>query len=72
MSVPKKKEIAAMPKEELKAKMSEIKMELMKEKAQVASGTVPKNPGHIKAMKKTVARILTVLKNEDLKKSKEV
>ncbi|MBW3003311.1 50S ribosomal protein L29 [Candidatus Woesearchaeota archaeon] len=63
--MPKKKELAGMTKQDLLSKMDELKKELIKENAQVATGTVPKNPGQIKAMKKTIARIITILKNEE-------
>lgn len=69
--MPKKKELASMTKSDLLGKMEELKKELIKENAQVATGTVPKNPGQIKAMKKTVARIMTLLNNKHSKKSEE-
>jgi ribosomal protein L29 len=37
--------------------MAETKLELMKENAQVAVGTMSKNPGRIKQLKKTIARL---------------
>lgn len=46
---------------ELQEQMKEIEMELMKEQAQIAIGTVPKNPGKVGEMKRTRAKILTVL-----------
>ena len=55
------KEIRSMQKEDLNAKVAELKKELMKANAQVATGTTPKNAGQIKHMKKTIARIFTVL-----------
>ena len=41
----------------LKQKLSELEMELIKENAQIAIGTIPKSPGKIRTMKKTIARI---------------
>jgi len=49
-------------------KMAEIKLELVKEKAKIAVGGIPDNPGKIREMKKTLAKILT-LKNERQRKS---
>lgn len=42
----------------LEQKMLELKKELMKINAQKSIGTVPKNPGNIKKIKKTIAKIL--------------
>ncbi|MBS3098177.1 50S ribosomal protein L29 [Candidatus Woesearchaeota archaeon] len=55
------REIKAMSKEELTAKLEELRKELVKNNAQIATGTTPKNPGQIKEIKKTIARILTVI-----------
>tara|TARA_Y100000310_G_scaffold291063_1_gene318715 strand:- start:5054 stop:5242 length:189 start_codon:yes stop_codon:yes gene_type:complete len=46
---------------ELKDKLVELQKELIKHNAQVASGTTPKSPGQMKQIKKTIARIHTVL-----------
>ena len=56
------KEIVSMGNEELKAKLDELKKELIKHNAQIATGTNPKSPGQVKIIKKTIARILTVIK----------
>lgn len=45
---------------DLENKISELKKELMKINSQIAIGTVPKSPGKVKAMKKTIAKILTI------------
>ena len=54
------KEISALSDKERADKVKEIELELMKENAQIASGTAPKNPGRIKEYKKTIARIQTL------------
>ena len=54
------KEIRAMSKEDLQKKLTDIKMELIKSNAQIATGTTPKSPGQIREYKKTIARILSV------------
>jgi len=46
--------------EELDKKLSEIRKDLIKINAQVATGTGVKNAGQIRQMKRTIARILTV------------
>lgn len=54
------KELKAMSEPELENKIVELKKELMKINSQIAIGTVPKNPGRIKEMKRAVAKILTI------------
>ncbi|RLF36541.1 MAG: 50S ribosomal protein L29 [Thermoplasmata archaeon] len=58
------KEIESMDIEELKTKLEELKKELIKHNSQIATGTNPKSPGQVRVIKKTVARILTVLKTK--------
>lgn len=50
---------------DLKSKRSELYKELMKDNAQVATGTIPKNPGKLKLAKKTIARINMVLAEKE-------
>jgi len=56
------KEIRAMKDKDLKIKLRELKLELMKELANVKTGRPVKNPGKIRNLKRNIARILTVLK----------
>ena len=56
----KYKELAALPPEERAKKQEEAERELMKLKAQVATGTAPKNPHQVQALKKIRARIKTL------------
>jgi large subunit ribosomal protein L29 len=58
------KDIRSMGAKELEDKLKEARIELMKLNAQVATGTAPKSPGQIKATRKTIARIKTVLKQK--------
>lgn len=53
----KVRELKRMSKVELESKLVELKKELMKQNAQVAAGTIPKNPGLIKQTKKEIARV---------------
>jgi len=62
------KELRQNSEEELNKKKDELRKELLKLNAQVATGTTPKSPGQIKDIKKTVARIETVLQNKEKKK----
>lgn len=59
------KELRAMGEPELKQKISELYKELMKDNAQVATGTIPKNPGKLRLAKKTIARIKTILTQKE-------
>ena len=61
------KEIKSMAKEDLNARLEEVRKDLIKQNAQIATGTTPKSPGQIKQMKKTIARILTVMKSKESK-----
>ncbi len=55
------KELRAMPKAELEKKLTELRVELIKENAQIATGATPKNPANAKNIKKTIAKIMTIL-----------
>jgi large subunit ribosomal protein L29 len=55
------KELRSLDDKSLMSKLDELKMDLLKENSQVATGTTPKSPGHLKEIKKTIARINTVL-----------
>ena len=61
------KEIKSMSNEDLNARLEELRKDLIKQNAQIATGTTPKSPGQIKQMKKTIARILTVMKSKESK-----
>lgn len=66
----KSKELKAMNEQDLGNKVVELKKELMKLNSQIAIGTVPKNPGKVSEIKKTIAKILTI-KNEKISNEKE-
>ena len=52
--------------EELEAKMLELKTELSKEKAIVASGTRAEKPAKIRTIRRQIARILTILNEKNI------
>ena len=64
----KTKELKLMNDVDLESKTSELKKELMKINSQIAIGTVPKSPGKVKEIKKTIAKILTIKHEKNLKK----
>ena len=47
---------------DMEEKLTELRKELMKFNSQIAVGTVPKNPGKIEDIKRTIAKILTISK----------
>lgn len=61
MAILKTDEIRSMSESELKEKMSDLKKEIVEERGQIETGGFADNPGRIKEMKKTIARIKTVL-----------
>jgi ribosomal protein L29 len=66
----KTKEIKGMSKEDLDNKLEELKKELMKINAQIATGTTPKSPGNVTQIKKTIAKI-SMIKKQEVKKKDE-
>ncbi len=67
----KTKELRSMDVADLDKKIKELKMELMKENAQIATGTIPKSPGNVRNIKKTIARIHTILAEPKANKKEE-
>ncbi len=57
-----------MSKEERLKKLSELKAELIKLRTLQAIGGSLENPSRIKLIRKTIARILTINREEELKK----
>jgi len=62
------KEIRTLNKDSLDEKISELKKDLIKLNSQVSTGTAPKSPGKIREIKRTIARILTIKKENEVKK----
>jgi large subunit ribosomal protein L29 len=67
----KSKDLRKLSEKELNSKLLELRKDLVKINAQVASGTVPENPGNVRNVKKTIARILSV-KTEKKKEDSKV
>ena len=64
------KELRKMDKNTMGNKIIELKKDLMKLNAQVATGTTPENPGRIRSIKKTLAKINTLLNEKKEVKTK--
>src|SRR5438552_16165045 len=58
------KEIRGMDAEAIAKKLLELRDELMHERGVAAMGGAPPNPGKIRALRKNIARILTILSEE--------
>lgn len=65
------KEFNAMTVAQLNDKLGELKMELIKHNAQIATGTTPKSPGLIRETKRNIARIRTIMKSKTVNEVKE-
>ncbi len=59
------KEIRAMDAPGLAKKLSDLRDELMHERGVAAMGGAPPNPGKIRALRKNIARILTIMREEE-------
>jgi large subunit ribosomal protein L29 len=60
MAIIKKDELKQMSEQDLNEKLKSLQEELVKINAQIAMGTLPQNPGKIKEIKRTIARIKTL------------
>ncbi|MEB3825491.1 MAG: 50S ribosomal protein L29 [Desulfurococcales archaeon] len=65
----KPSEIREMSREERMKKLEELKNELINIRGKIRGGVV-ENPGKIKALKRDIARILTINREEELGKNK--
>jgi len=59
------KEIRAMDAETRSKKLTELRDELMHERGVAAMDGAPPSPGKIRALRKNIARILTVMREEE-------
>ena len=64
MALLKPNEIRQMSTDERVAKLSELRNELLHERGVAAMGGAPVSPGKIRALRKSIARILTVMNEE--------
>ena len=64
----KVKELRLLNEFDLENKMVELKKELIKINSQIAIGTIPKSPGKVRDIKRTIAKILTIKKEKNQRK----
>jgi large subunit ribosomal protein L29 len=67
MPILRMSEIREMSAEERSRRLEELRTELSKLKTMIHAGGSVENPGRIKALKKAIARVLTVVREEELK-----
>jgi large subunit ribosomal protein L29 len=60
-------ELRTMESEALKNRLTELRNELRIDKGSVASGGKASNPGRIKELRRSIARILTVCREKGIK-----
>ena len=66
MALIKKNELKQLPQSKIEEQMKEFKKELIKLNSQRAVGSAIENPGRIRLLKRTIAKLLTV-KNQQSK-----
>ena len=66
MPTKKMKEFRGMSENELKRRLDDLRKELVKMNAQIATGTMPKSPGLVKNTKKNIAMIMTLLREKEI------
>ena len=64
MAIIRNKDLKNMSKENMKIKLTELRKELMKLRAQVARKTPPENPGKIRILRRTIAKLLMFMNQQ--------
>ncbi|MBU0662111.1 MAG: 50S ribosomal protein L29 [Candidatus Diapherotrites archaeon] len=67
----KLEELRDLANEELDARLVDLRSDLAKERALVASGTRSEKPAKTRNMRRTIARILTIVNEKKVKEIKE-
>jgi len=64
MSLPKPSEIRDMSPQEREERVEQLKEDLMRERGMAAMGGAPTSPGKIRALRRTISRYITIMKEE--------
>jgi large subunit ribosomal protein L29 len=64
MAIVKAKEVRAMTEDKREKQLADLKNELLKERAITSTGGAPESPGRIRELRRTIARIITIQKEE--------
>ena len=59
MAILKKKQLKEMNDADIVSRLGELRLELAKDRGQIAIGGSPSNPGRVREVRKTIAKILT-------------
>ena len=59
MAILKKRQLKELNNDDLVKRLQELKLELVKERAQIAIGGSPSNTGRVSETRKTIAKLLT-------------
>lgn len=71
MALLKTKELRLMRPEDVRSKFKELSDELMHERGVAAMGGAPASPGRIRALRTEVARIHTIMREQELAEAKK-
>ena len=66
MPILRMNQIREMSREDQEKRLEEFRTELSKVNTMIKAGGSIENPGRVKALKKTIARVLTVMREEEL------
>ncbi len=66
MAIIKKNELKQIPKDKIEERIKELNKELMKYNSQRAVGTAIENPGRIRELRRSIAKLLTLKNNNQL------
>ncbi|MFQ6127631.1 MAG: 50S ribosomal protein L29 [Thermoplasmata archaeon] len=61
-----------MSNEERRKKLKELRNDLMHERGVAAMGGAPASPGRIRAIRSNISRLLTIIREEEMKEKKTV
>ncbi|MCD1293507.1 50S ribosomal protein L29 [Methanocella sp. CWC-04] len=65
MAILRSKEIRDMSGDQRTKQLKDLRNELLKQRAITATGGAPENPGKIRELRRTIARILTIQHEEE-------
>jgi large subunit ribosomal protein L29 len=68
MAILRMKEIRKMEGKDMDKNLKDMRLELSKERASINIGASAKSPGRVKEIRRTIARILTVKREREIKK----
>jgi len=60
------KDLRAMPEADIRKKLADVKVELTRQRAKMSAGGAPENPGRLSLLRRTVARIVTIMQERKI------